>query len=71
MSDYPNPNLHRSDGISARGLLIALGVVLFIFVVLAALGSSSTSDGTPRATLPADGTAVPAIDAPATVPVTE
>ncbi len=41
MSDYPNPNIHRSDGISARGLLITLGVVAFIFVLLAALGSGT------------------------------
>ena len=53
MSDYPNPNIHRSDGISLRGVLITLGVVLFIFVLLAALGASTTDDGTPRAVAPA------------------
>ena len=70
MSDYPNPNIHRSDGISARGLLITLGVVLFIFVLLAALGSSTTDDGTPRATLP-EGAATPAVESAGTVPITE
>ncbi len=70
MSDYPNPNIHRSDGISTRGLLITLGLILFVFVLLAALGSSSTSDGTPRAVLPGDA-AAPAVEQPATVPITE
>lgn len=39
MSDYPNPNLHRGDGVSGRGLLIAFGVIVAIIAILALVGS--------------------------------
>ena len=39
MSDYPNPNIHRGDGVSTRGILTALGIVLAIIVLLAVVGS--------------------------------
>ena len=39
MSDYPNPNLHRGDGVTARGLLIAFAVIVGVIAVLALLGS--------------------------------
>ena len=64
MSDYPNPNLHRSDGISARGILITLGVVGLVFVVLAAVGTGGGGSGT--AVVPEGGTATePAAVTPA------
>lgn len=60
MSDYPNhnPNLHRADGVSGRGILIALGVVVLVVAILAALGSGS---GGGEAVLPAaEDTTAPA-----------
>ncbi|MEL6450834.1 MAG: hypothetical protein AAFQ19_06205 [Pseudomonadota bacterium] len=45
MSDYPNPNLHRSDGVSGRGLLIALGVIVAIIALLAVVGTSTAPTG--------------------------
>ncbi|MEL6619716.1 MAG: hypothetical protein AAFP16_12620 [Pseudomonadota bacterium] len=48
MSDYPNPNLHRGDGVSARGLLIALAIIVAIVALLAiagAIGGGGTGDG--------------------------
>ena len=45
MSDYPNPNLHRGDGVSGRGLLIAFGVIVAIIAILALVGTSSVPDG--------------------------
>ncbi|MEO0400964.1 MAG: hypothetical protein AAF214_01175 [Pseudomonadota bacterium] len=39
MSDYPNPNLHRGDGVSGRGLLIAFAVIVGFIALLALLGS--------------------------------
>ena len=50
MSDYPNPNLHRGDGVSARGLLIALAIIVGIVVLLAvagALGGGGGGEGAP------------------------
>ena len=52
MSGYTNPHLRRSDGISSRGVFITLGVVLVVFVLLAALGAGTVQDGTPRAVAP-------------------
>lgn len=48
MSDYPNPNIHRGEGVTGRGLLIAFGIIIAIIAILAIV-----STGTP----PADGTA--------------
>lgn len=56
MSDYPNPNspnqnLHRGDGVSGRGVLIALLVLLAVIVLLAIVGSiGGAGDGTAPAT---------------------
>lgn len=62
MSDYPNPNLHRSDGVSAKGILITLGVILAVFALLAALGAG-TRGGDPVLPAATD-------DAAATAPAT-
>ncbi|WP_223423563.1 hypothetical protein [Tateyamaria pelophila] len=43
MSDHSNLNLHRGDGVSRRGVIVALVVVLGIVVLLAMGG---TGDGT-------------------------
>lgn len=59
MSDYPNSHLHRSDGVSGRGLLIAAGVLGLIILGLILIGGGSDpqalpSDAiTPEATAPA------------------
>jgi hypothetical protein len=65
MADYPNPNIHRGQGISGRGLLIA-GVVLAIFA-LSFIGTSTVpaSDGLgeqPAVTEPAIQTAPVPLD---------
>lgn len=45
MSDYPNPNIHRGQGVSGRGLLIG-GVVLVLAIFgLSFLGASSVPPG--------------------------
>ncbi len=64
MSDYPNPNIHRGDGVSARGILVAFGIVLAIILLLAVIGSMGSGGGegapTQDAIAPAvEGTAVP------------
>ena len=41
MSDYPNPNIHRSGGITARGILVTLGVLAIVFFMLAVLGANT------------------------------
>lgn len=47
MSDHSNPNLHRGDGVSGRGVLIALLVIVGIIALLAMAGSmGSDADGT-------------------------
>jgi hypothetical protein len=53
MSDYPNPNLHRGDGVSARGLLIGLGVIVAILVLLVLAGGGG-GDGTADETVSQD-----------------
>ncbi|MEL6566310.1 MAG: hypothetical protein AAF822_07780 [Pseudomonadota bacterium] len=45
MSDYPNPNIHRGDGVSARGILVAFGIVLAIIALLAVVGSLGSGGG--------------------------
>ena len=41
MADYPNTNIQRSDGVSGRGILISILVILAVLVGLAILGSNS------------------------------
>jgi len=45
MSDYPNPNLHRGDGTSGRGLLIAFAVIVAVVALLALVGSIGGGEG--------------------------
>ena len=45
MSDYPNPNIHRGDSVSARGILVAFGIVAAIIVLLAIVGSVGSGGG--------------------------
>ena len=59
MSDYPNPNIHRGDGVSGRGLLIALLVIVGFVVLLAIFGGGGDAPTT-------TGTPLPAETAPAT-----
>lgn len=40
MADYPNTNIQRSDGVSGRGILISILVILAVLVGLAILGSN-------------------------------
>ncbi len=40
MADYPNTNIHRSDGVSGRGILISILVILAVLIGLAILGSN-------------------------------
>ncbi|APX10608.1 hypothetical protein [Tateyamaria omphalii] len=49
MSDYPNPNIHRGDGVSGRGLLISFAVIVAVVALLAVLGSvgSGGREGAP------------------------
>ncbi|WP_415920174.1 hypothetical protein [Tateyamaria sp. SN6-1] len=49
MSDYPNPNIHRGDGVSARGVLVAFAIVAAIILLLAIVGAmgSGGSEGAP------------------------
>ncbi|WP_299144805.1 hypothetical protein [uncultured Tateyamaria sp.] len=60
MSDYPNPNLHRGDGVSGRGLLIAFGVIVAFIAILALVGASGG---------PENGTVSQDAIAPATDPL--
>ncbi|MEP4194125.1 MAG: hypothetical protein ABJL99_00655 [Aliishimia sp.] len=64
MSDYPNPNVHRGDGISGRGLLAAAGVIVFVIVLLAAVGSNNAPTAN-EATMPSG--VAPVEEAPAIV----
>lgn len=63
MSDHSNLNLHRGDGVSRRGVGIALLVVFGILAIIAIAGSlGSGGDGT----APAGGDAIaPAAETPA------
>ena len=45
MSDYPNPNIHRGDNVSGRGILVAFGIVLAIIMLLAFVGSLGSGGG--------------------------
>ena len=66
MSDYQNPNLNRADAVSGRGLLITFAVVIGIFLLLATVGSLTSSGGAPVG----EQTVNPET-APAAVPVTD
>ncbi|MEO0503655.1 MAG: hypothetical protein AAFZ14_10040 [Pseudomonadota bacterium] len=66
MSDYPNPNIHRGDGVSGRGILVAVAIVAAIILLLAVVGSLGSGGGegapTQDAIAPApaaEGTVVP------------
>jgi len=70
MSDHTNTNLHRSDGTSGRGLLIAFALIVAVVALLAFVGSFTGGDGTPgeSAITPAgEGIIAPALE-PAPVP---
>jgi len=63
MSDYPNPNLHRGDGTSGRGLLIAFAVIVAVVALLALVGSigGGGEAGGENAITPAPATQAPPI----------
>ncbi len=42
MADYPNSNIQSGDGVSGRGILIAIFVILAVIIGLALLGSGPT-----------------------------
>ena len=70
MSDHSNTHIHRSDGTSARGLLIAFVLIVGVVVLLALVGSFAGGDGTTGDTAitpPAEGIVAPTIE-PAPVP---
>ncbi|WP_390913900.1 hypothetical protein [Pseudosulfitobacter sp. SM2401] len=65
MSDYTNPNIHRGQGITGRGLLIAVAVLVAFIFALAYLGASTVPEGSLEsgatgAELGADGVITPA-----------
>ena len=69
MSDYSNPNIHRGQGISGRGLFIAVIVLVAFVFALAYLGASSVPEGQTGGELGADGVITPAqplLETPAT-----
>ncbi|MEO9574210.1 MAG: hypothetical protein ABJ263_18410 [Tateyamaria sp.] len=45
MSDHSHTNLHRSDGTSGRGLLIAFGLIVAFILLIAFVGSFAGGDG--------------------------
>lgn len=45
MSDYPNTNIHRGQGISGRGLLITAVVLILAIFALSFLGASTAPSG--------------------------
>ncbi|MEL6807506.1 MAG: hypothetical protein AAFO97_06975 [Pseudomonadota bacterium] len=45
MSDHSHTNLHRSDGTSARGLLIAFSLIVAFILLIAFVGSFAGDDG--------------------------
>ncbi|MFL4471675.1 hypothetical protein ACERZ8_18000 [Tateyamaria armeniaca] len=47
MSDHTNHTIHRSDGTSGRGLLIAFAIIVAVVALLALVGSFAGGDGTP------------------------
>ncbi len=58
MSDYPNPNIHRGDGVSGKAILIAILAIGAIVLLLALVGSGT-------GTVPVEGGAVAPEAAPA------
>lgn len=65
MSEFTNRDVHRGDGVSTRGILISIAVILFVIIGLAMLGGGGGG-------VPADPAALdsaPATDtAPSTAP---
>jgi hypothetical protein len=52
MSDYQNPNIHRGQGISGRGLLIAAVVLVAATFALSFIGTSTVPAGDGLGTQP-------------------
>ncbi|SPH20780.1 hypothetical protein ASD8599_01521 [Ascidiaceihabitans donghaensis] len=69
MSDYTNSNISRSEGISAKGLLVAVLVLAAFIFVLSFIGSSTVPEGEEGAA-PATLESAPVVD-PAAPAVTE
>lgn len=63
MSDFPHSNARRSDGISVRGLVIAVLVLVALAFAMALIGGAN-------APLPEDGVAQPAAVPPTPAPAT-
>ena len=61
MSDYSNPNINRGQGITGRGLLIAVAVLVAFVFALAYLGASSVPEGSAGGELGSDGVITPAV----------
>ena len=67
MSDYPNPNIHRGDATSGRGLLIAFAVIVAIVVLLALVGTMGGGGGEAggeNAITPAESAVTPGVETP-------
>ena len=69
MSDHSHTNIHRSDGTSGRGLLVAFALIVAFIVTLAFVGSFSgdSSTGESAITPAGEGIIAPEIE-PAPVP---
>ena len=70
MSDHSHTNIHRSDGTSGRGLLIAFALIVAFILLIAFVGSFADGEGTAvdNAITPAgEGSIAPDIQ-PAPVP---
>ncbi len=52
MADHPNPNIHRGQGISGRGLLIAGVVLVLAIFALSFFGTSTVPAGDGLGTQP-------------------
>lgn len=65
MSEFTNRDIHRGDGVSTRGILISIAVILFVIVGLATLGGGGGAPADPAALESAPA----AEPAPATAPV--
>jgi hypothetical protein len=60
MADYPNPNIHRGQGVSGRGLLIAGIVLLLAIFALSFIGTSTVPTAEPQSAIqPAPTAPVP------------
>ena len=69
MSDHSHTNLHRSDGTSGRGLLIAFGLIVAFILLIAFVGSfaGDGSTGESAITPAVEGVIAPEIE-PVPVP---